>query len=578
MIINKATDVDLEHRGILKLRPSDHKATGGEGSIYVASGTVVKIYTDPNKMRRENISDKINLLSKVKHPCIVAPKGLVKTVKGDPIGYYMDYVEAEPMARLFTSDFQKGVGFGKDEMVKLTHNMQETVRAAHNHQAVMVDANEMNWLVDLRKQKEPVPRVIDVDSWAIGNWPAQVIMPSIRDWHSQGFDQNTDWFAWGIVSFQIYTGIHPYKGVLDGFKRGDLEGRMKANASVFTSGVRLNSAVRDFGLIPGQLLDWYESTFQNGLRSAPPSPLAVGLAKTMLARRQHVQVTATGTLIYDKLFEDVTDEVLRLFPCGAILLKSGKVVDLGSRRVICQKANHDCEIVKVERGWLRGEIENGLVKFCFINETSLVEELLPMEVNARKIVRFDNRLFVVTEKGLSELSLRYFGKPILSLGNTWGVMVNATNWFDGVGVQDAFGATFVIAPFGANSCAQVRVRELDGWRVIAAKAGQRFMSLIALSRNGQYRKFELTFTAQYESYQLWQADTDSAELNMAILPRGVVTTIVNDGELCVFVPVNGAMTKINDKFITFDMKLANWDEKVVYVKDGSVWSIRMAPK
>jgi len=566
-------EVVLDKRGLLKLKPGDYKATGGEGSIYVASATVIKIYTDTGKMQRENIPDKIELLAKIQHPCIVAPQGLVRSPSGEPIGYYMDFADAEPLPRVFTGDFQQSHGFGKDEASKLVEGMRGVVSTAHEYQAVMVDANEMNWLVDLKQKSKPEPKAIDVDSWAIGKWPATVIMLSIRDWHSKTFDQLTDWFAWGVVTFQVYAGIHPYKGTLDGFKRGDIVSRMKANASVFAPGVKLNNAVRDFNVIPGQLLDWYRATFQDGLRAKPPSPYATGLA-TVVVQKHRAQITASGVLVYDKLFEDLTNAALKVFHCGAVLLKSGDVIDLSSKKKPFKNADTDCEIIKTDHGWVRGEVKANVGKFFFSDGEK--EKELPLELTTRKLVRYENRLFAVTEKGLSELVLHHFGRPVLSLGNTWGAMINSTNWFDGVGVQDAFGATFVITPFSTNSCIQLRVKELDGWSVITAKSGYRFISLIAINNQGQYRKFELTLDERYDNYKLWQGDVDSAEHNLAILPRGVVASILNDGELCIFVPLNGSIKKVADKFISTDMQLSTWDQKVIYLKDGAVWSVKMS--
>jgi hypothetical protein len=83
------------------------------------------------------------------------------------------------------------------------------------------------------------------------------MMASIRDWHTPKVGIETDRFALAVVTFQVYTGIHPYRGTLDGYKRTEMERRMKEKKSVFTTGVRLNQAVRDFSCIPSPLLAWY---------------------------------------------------------------------------------------------------------------------------------------------------------------------------------------------------------------------------------------------------------------------------------------------------------------------------------
>ena len=52
-------------------------------------------------------------------------------------------------------------------------------------------------------------------------------------------------------------------------------------------------------------------------------------------------------------------------------------------------------------------------------------------------------------------------------------------------------------------------------------------------------------------------------------------TIVNDGELVIFVPVNGNMNRVRDTKVTTEMLLSNWNSSVVYIQDGDVWKVRM---
>ncbi len=567
--------VTLEGRGSLTIRPaSDHIATGGEGSAYRIGDTVVKIYTDPQKMRRDDMAGKIRLLSTLQHPSIIAPQGVVLGLHGEPIGYAMAFAEGEPLPRLFTNDFRTREGFTDKDVVTLAEGMRQTVQFAHEHQAVLVDANELSWIAKLRGKNGPEPRIIDVDSWAIGRWPATVIMPSIRDWHTGSFDERSDWFAWGVVTFQLFTGIHPYKGVLQGFDRKDLIGRMKANASVFAPGIRLNQAVRDFSIIPAPLYNWYEATFEQGERSEPPSPLATGAPTAKQARIGRVVTTAIGTLVYDKVFDGGSDAVVRMFPSGAVLTRSGRLVDVSSLRQLGMPLSREGEVVKKEGGWLKADWKDGRVGFSFVTN-SQTEVSLSLPLHIYRYLRFENRLFVVTDAGLSEVEVRMLDKPILSIGSTWGIMRNAVRWYEGIGIQDTMGAMYLIVPFGDTSCAHVRVRELDGLKLVSAKAGERFVSVVALDATGTYRKFEITFSEEYRTYRLWEGVADNPELNIAMLPKGVCATIVEDGELTIFVPTSGATKKVTDKHITTDMMLSHWENRVVYLAGGEVWQVRL---
>lgn len=567
--------VILEGRGALNLSPNDHIATGGEGSVYKKAGTVIKIYTDKAKMQRDGMADKIRLLAKIKHPNIVGPQGIVTDEQGNEIGYYMPFAQGEPLSRVFTNDFRLREGVDDKDTTTLVDRMRQVVQCAHGHQAVLVDANELNWIATFDKKDGANPFVLDVDSWAIGKWPAKVIMPSIRDWHTNGFNQKSDWYSWGIVTFQVFTGIHPFKGTLDGYKPIDLEKRMKNRASVFTPGVRLNRAVRDFSCIPGRLRDWYLAAFQQDDRSVPPSPFDTGASLAKAAAIARVVVTTTGRLSYEKLFGKTGDPVVQIFPCGIVQLESGSLIDPLTKREIGVAKSRRCEVIRVENGWMKADKVGSDFHYSYINNTNFQEEVLTLQLRGHDLLRYENRLFLITDQGLTELKLKILGKPILSAGNTWGAMINSTRWYDGVGIQDTLGAMYLIAPFGENACGHIRVRELDGLRPITAKAGNRFIVIIAADRKGDYHKIELTFDAEYKNHSLWRGVVDSPELNMAILPKGVCATIVDDGELVIFVPTNGKVNKVPDKALTTEMKLGNLGDTVVYIQDGNLWKLTL---
>ena len=567
--------VVLEGKGPLTIRQNDYLATGGEGTVYKINDLVIKIYTDSDKMSRDGIPDKIKKLSALIHPYISVPKGIVLS-GNKPVGFYMNYAEGEPLSRVFTNDFRAREGFADRDAVKLVDRMREVVRYAHDRGAILVDPNEFNWLAYNKGNDKPQPRILDVDSWVIGKMPTTVaIMPSIRDWQTPGFNQMSDWFSWAVVSFQVFVGIHPYKGTLDSFDRSNLEARMKAKASVFSKGIRLNRAVRDFICIPSALRGWYEEVFQTDKRSVPPSSFDVAVAKAAVTRIVKV-ITSSGSLVFDKIYSKTGDQTVRIFPCGVVLLKSGELVELRSKRVIGNSVSTQGEVIKVDNGWLVADWVNGQVVYTFVNESSLQAEPLTLAVKAYHIFRSDNRLFIVTDGGLTEIFFRVMGsKPIVAVGQTWGAMVNSTKWFDGVGIQDAMGAMYAVVPFSDKSCTQIRVPELDGLKTVSAKAGNRYVVIVAADKKGDYRKIELVMSRDYASYQVSQTVVDSPDLNVALLPKGVGATIIDDGELTIFVPTSGLVNKVSDRYITTDIALANWEDRVMYIWRGEVWSVRV---
>ncbi len=574
-LIKRSTKVTLEGKGVLTLRPSDYVTQGGEGAIYRKGADIIKLYLDPKKMQHDDISSKVRLLAnRIDHASIVSPKGIVSDNKGNPIGYHMPYVSGEAFPRLFTGNFRDQNGFGSKQTVTLTSKMHEVVQYVHGKKILMVDANELNWLADISDVNDPVPYVIDVDSWEIGKFKASVIMPSIRDWHSGGISEESDWFAWGVVSFLLFTGIHPYKGKLDGYKPGELEKRMKDNASVFLPQVRLNRAVRDFKEIPGPLLDWYQATFTDGERSIPPSPLQVGGGRTAVGRVFRTVTTATGGLVYEKLFEIVGEKVISVWPCGVLRTESGSLIEFSSKKVIGKATGKRVAVVSRSGGWLVVEEVAGSWQWRFISrkgdEFSLI---VPLDITG--VVRSGERIFAVTTTEFVEIVIQQFQKPVTTIGNRWQIMGNATNWYREIGVSDVLGATYLIVPFNEGSVAMVRVPEFDGLTTVSAVGGGRFAEIVTLNQQGEYQTHSLSFNSDWNKYKVSTRTVDGPEQNITILPKGVVASIPEDEQLVITVPSKGAQKIVNDKDLATNMYLSRIGDQVVYLNDGVLWSLKM---
>lgn len=573
--ITSSTEVTLENKGSLTLREKDFVAAGGEAFVYRQGSHIVKLYKDATKMRSNGMIDKLKNLSTINHDFIVAPKGLVLS-NNYPVGYYMDYVSGEYLSCAFTNSFWKRTNFDYSKASTLVDRMREVIKFAHTKKAVIIDPNELNWLLVFGKDGKPEPRIIDVDSWVVGPMPPTVaIMPSIKDWHNKGFDEMSDWFSWGVVTFQIYSGIHPYKGILDGFDNKDFEKRMKQNASVFRKDIKLNGAVRDFKNIPGPLLDWYFETFENGKRLIPPSPFDTKIVVTRVNKiLQTVINTASGALIFEQLYKSDTN-ITRVFACGIILTDDKKIINITNKKQVSTANSDDFEIISIENGWLKAEIENKNINFTYIDRYNFKETKLNFSINSEKIICADNRLFAITDNGLTEISLTMFEKPVLSIGKIWGTMINSTKWFDGVGISNILGATHLVIPFGGDSCAQIRLKELDNIKTISAKAGKRFVTIIGLDKKGNYQKFEIVLDKDYRNYNITNILVDNPDLNISILPKGVCASIIDDGTLNIFVPSSGVINKVEDKDINTNMQLSNFDDQVIYFRDKELFSIRM---
>lgn len=566
--------VELVGRGSLTLSPTCHVATGGEASVYRVADTVVKVYLDASKMSRDGMVDKVSLLRPLGTASIVAPEGVAVDKKtGGPVGFYMPYVTGEPMPRVFTTSFWQRTSFDVGMASVVAEKMREVVEHAHAHGALMVDANELNWIVSLGP--ELLPRVIDVDSWSVGKWGAKIIMPSIRDHHTKGFSELSDWFSWAVVTFQLYTGVHPYKGTLAGYNPSDWEKRMLDNASVFAPGVKLNAAVRSPSRIPGSLRAWYEAVFQGGERSKPPSPRAPATSAPPAAVVTHVSATASTVLRVEKLFDERT--VRRVWSCGAVEVFGGEVWDVAKKRRLFGAGGGPREVVRSGDDYVLAEMVGGKPTFWHAPaDGSRPAAPLGLDLSGHAFLSSSNRLFVASGSNLVELTMIRGSRPVLAVKQTIAILhPQSVQWFDGVGVERAFKSAFVITAVRESACSTIRVPELEGLRVFAGRACGRFAAFLGEDKSGEVHRVELSFDADHSAYRSWTGRTDSPELNMAVLPKGVAATIVRDGELVVFVPSTGQVTRVADPVVSTCAALNRIDDTVVWVDRGALYSVKM---
>ncbi|MCA9548175.1 MAG: hypothetical protein KC613_27415, partial [Myxococcales bacterium] len=257
------------------LGPDAFVAQGGEGKVFAKDGVAYKLYHDPAGAPP---ADKLAALARITAPQVITPQDVLLDPQRHAVGYTMRHVDgAHPLCRLFNKGFRQRHGLTPKHDALIAEALRQALAHVHAHGVLVVDLNELNVLVGAGFQSVSL---IDVDSWQTPGHPATAILDSVRDRHATRFDVGTDWFAWAVITCQLFLGVHPYKGSHPTLK--GLDARMQANASVFDPQVKCPPAARPLGSIPADLRAWYEAVFQRGLRTPPP-PVLPGVAPTVAA-------------------------------------------------------------------------------------------------------------------------------------------------------------------------------------------------------------------------------------------------------------------------------------------------------
>lgn len=426
--------------GAVTLTDADFRAQGGEGRVYVRGALAYKIYDDPARTIPEA---KLGELSALTAPNIVRPLDLLFDRRRRAVGYTMRHVEnAHPLCRLFPPAFRERVGLGPDATLALVERLREGVCHVHANRILVVDLNEMNLLVSDRFDEL---FFIDVDSYQTPSFPATALMESVRDHHATAFGAGTDWFAFAVVSFQLFVGIHPYKGKHPHLKT--LAERMRANVSVLHRDVRAPAVCLPFDTIPRAYRDWYEAVLERGVRAAPPigaQPVAIAASVPAPARAAGCVARAT----------------------------SGRAF-----------------LVRVEAGRLR------------LRDAATGAEIDP-SIAAEAVSSVDGRAYLKHGGALFEVVLvETPARVLVSTKRVANVHERATQLFDGVAMQSLLGAWYASVLPRSGVCHQARVAELDGYAVVEAAYSDRELVVTAV-RLGVYDRFRLRFDSAHRRYDL----------------------------------------------------------------------------
>ena len=497
----------------VNLDAKDLKGTGGEGSVYVKGSNAYKIYHDRNKMLPVG---KIQELSVINDSHVVKPLEVVSDSHG-PVGYSM---KATPMdtyvlCQYFPKAFRTRFGLDNVFSNALVENIRKSVSNIHDAGVLLVDLNEMNFLFSSNK---PDVYFIDVDSYQTPHYHASALMESIRDRHAKPneFNTGTDWFAFAIVSFQIYTGIHPYKGKHSSLKT--LDERMTANISVLNSSVNVPGACIPFDVIPSNYLEWYTQVLEKGVRCAPPNTAVAGVFAVKSG-----DLISNGTVTITNILRASSDIVDY---CNGFYVCAGCVFDSRGIKKASSLAG-EVRLFESKNGVAAAHLHNGILHIIDTNTGNDISS----EMSTKSMSLCDDMLVYQSGEYLYAADLLSVGKNVIFQHRVIAnVLPMGTQLFDGVAMQDLLGAKYatIITKDGTH---QVKLDNLSGCRIISAKY-QRSVLMVVAEHNGVYNRYIYRFDSQHQKYDSRIiSDVGVSEVNFCVLDSGMCLHFHKDDTL-----------------------------------------------
>lgn len=564
--------------GKVTLSKSDFVASGGEGSIYAKQGRAYKIYTDRNRMMPVA---KITELAAIDDEDVIKPEHVLTDAQDHPIGYDMRFVQNTlALSRLFPPGFRTKNGIDPDRMLKLIQALQARVESVHKAGCLVVDLSELNFLVDNGFANI---YAIDVDSYQTANFPATAITPGSQDYSVQGrdFTELSDWFSFAVIAFNMFIGVHPYRGKYKGsnaayrtkdkndpFKPTRL--RMTDHVSVFNPDVRVPKVALPLTVIPPVWLEWFKAVLENGKRLPPPAGLhaAITLAPT-------VRVLTGTRITIVELFKFPGNIRGVVESYGTVVAWSEDGTYVGGRKVHGEiRGVAGVGFTQAQNRPVIAGTSGGKVKL--FDPVAGVE--IDTTMHAEDLMVTAGRIYARCGDKILEAALHDMGNIVVTSTLIASCLPQATRLFPGCAIQNMLGSMYVsLFPFkGVHH--QIRLQELESHQVIEAKYDGQVLVVIVADNQGLYHRLVFRFSQDFSDYDMRRVENiPMSEPNFIVLDNGVVILLNEDEELELFSNRMGSakVNKIQDPVLGADMQLVKIGGKAAFYRGTTAYSMTM---
>ena len=190
---------------------------GGEGKILTVPelpGQVAKIYLNQNYKHMSKAQK--DALSVLDSQIFIKPLELIFDLKKrNPsiLGFTMDFLPPEflPLSAFFNKNFCAANQIDHQFKVELAQKLIKAIEHAHQKDIIIGDLSGLNIMANLQGEV----RFLDVDAYETPvhtHWG--LLFDEIRDYYYQGkVSQESDYFALGVLIFNLFTHLHPFKGI-----------------------------------------------------------------------------------------------------------------------------------------------------------------------------------------------------------------------------------------------------------------------------------------------------------------------------------------------------------------------------
>lgn len=313
-------------------------------------------------------------------------------------------------------------------------------------------------------------------------------------------------------------------------------------------------------------MDWYEATFERGLREPPPFDLSRAGIILVAPRR----IVGTDNFEIEELFkwkweiQQYTSYYQHEILIGAKTFGLNRKSDFTLVRPYSVGFHGSIPIIaKVKDGKLR------------MREMQMQQEIDCGDIRAEEVMAYEDRIYVRSGKNIYEMIVNGKLPAIKAMGRVVG---NCTEYgskmYPGVVVQSLLGMPFVSVFPKSGHCWPCKLPELKDYRIIDAKFDHGIL-MVAGEKVGKYDRFVFA-VHECDISKAFQKVEDIAHtgLNFVVKDNGVCVHINEDEQVEIFHRNDLKKVKvIEDPEINAGMKLFTDGGRVLFADGKKLFSI-----
>jgi len=203
-------------------------------------------------------------------------------------------------------------------------------------------------------------------------------------------------------------------------------------------------------------------------------------------------------------------------------------------------------------------------------------------IRAQELSKSEDRLYIRNGSKVLELDFYEIGSQITITAShvVANVMELASHLYEGCVIQNMVGSMFVSLFPASKTGYQVRMAELDGYKVMDAKFDGGVLMVVG-SKMGRYDRFVFRFDTDYTSYDVRKIeDITPSGLNfvtLAKVPHGICVSVTEDEEVEAFSAKKDAqgIKIVKDKSIGNDMRLLKIHGRAGFARGTKIFQMSL---